>query len=118
MIELRKPMAGRPAPNPDVRSRLSAEAARGLGADLAILDHPVRLQIIDILAQSDGHVCVCDIEEAVPVKQPTVSHHLKLLREAGLIDCARRGQWAYYFIRRETMAALRGRVVAWLDALV
>jgi len=119
MIDIHEQVSAPPAPPAaDVQPRLDAEAARALGADLAILGHPVRLQILDILAQSDGHVCVCDIEHAVPVKQPTVSHHLKLLREAGVINCVRRGQWAYYFIRPETMGALRGRVAAWLDSLV
>ncbi|MFO7170041.1 MAG: metalloregulator ArsR/SmtB family transcription factor [Chloroflexota bacterium] len=91
--------------------------AEQLSADLQILGHPVRLQILDVLASHAGQVCVCDIEAAVPVKQPTVSHHLRLLREAGLVDCERRGQWAYYFIRREALAALRERVTRRLQTL-
>jgi ArsR family transcriptional regulator, arsenate/arsenite/antimonite-responsive transcriptional repressor len=102
---------------PDLAPRIDATAAKALGDDLSILGHPIRLQILDMLAQSDGHVCVCDLEGALPVKQPTVSHHLKLLREAGLIDCVRRGLWAYYFVRREAMAALRARVNAQLSLL-
>lgn len=85
--------------------------------DLSILAHPVRLQILNILAQSAGDVCVCDLETALPVKQPTISHHLKLLREAGLIDCERRGLWAYYFVQREALAALRQRIVAQFDGI-
>ncbi|RRR76989.1 MAG: transcriptional regulator [Candidatus Viridilinea halotolerans] len=99
-------------------SRLSAEAAQALGADLGLLGHPIRLQILDLLAQHTDQVCVCDLEAALPVKQPTVSHHLRLLREAGLIDCERKGLWAYYFIRREAVAALRARLLAQLDTLV
>jgi ArsR family transcriptional regulator len=57
------------------------------------------------------------LEAALPVKQPTVSHHLRLLREAGLIDCERRGLWAYYFVRRDCVAALRERLGARLAAL-
>jgi ArsR family transcriptional regulator len=53
----------------------------------------------------------------LPVKQPTVSHHLKLLRDAGLIDCQRHGLWAYYFVDRSALAALRGRIAGPLDAL-
>ncbi|KAB8333752.1 winged helix-turn-helix transcriptional regulator [Scytonema tolypothrichoides VB-61278] len=102
---------------PDLAPRLDTEAAQRLGADLSILGHPIRLQILDMLAQSDGHVCVCDLEGALPVKQPTVSHHLKLLREAGLIDCERKGLWAYYFVKREAMAALRTRVFSQLNLL-
>jgi ArsR family transcriptional regulator len=95
--------------------RLDAEAAQQISEDLQILGHPIRLQILDILVRHAGQVCVCDLDAALPVKQPTVSHHLKLLRDAGLIDCERHGQWAYYFVRREVLAALRARVTAQLD---
>ena len=71
---------------PDLAPRITPESAKQLSDDLGILGHPIRLQILDMLAQRDGEVCVCDLEGALPVKQPTVSHHLRLLREAGLID--------------------------------
>lgn len=102
---------------PGLEVRLGSAAIQRLSEDLVLLSHPIRIQILDLLAQSDGHVCVCDLESALPVKQPTVSHHLKLLREAGLIDCERRGLWAYYFVKREAMAALRARVSAQLALL-
>src|SRR5512138_1881651 len=69
-------------------TRLSAEAAQQLSDDLQIVAHPIRMQILDILGRGAGQLCVCDLEAALPVKQPTVSHHLRLLREAGLIDYA------------------------------
>jgi ArsR family transcriptional regulator len=97
---------------------LSAEAAQQFSDDLQILGHPIRMQILDILARSAGRVCVCDLEAALPVKQPTVSHHLKLLREAGLIDCERQGLWAYYFVQREALAVVRARITGQLDTLV
>jgi ArsR family transcriptional regulator len=75
------------------------------------------LQLLDILARHEGQVCVCDLEAAVPVRQPTVSHHLRLLREAGLVDFERRGLWAYYFVRRDALAALRARLTTLLDSL-
>ncbi len=103
--------------SPALAPRLSAGAVQQLSDDLGILANPIRLQILDLLAQRDGQVCVCDLEAALPVKQPTVSHHLKLLRAAGLIDCVRRGLWAYYFVRRDTLAAMRTRVLAQFDAL-
>ncbi len=90
-----------------------AEAAR-LSDDLQILGHPVRLQILDLLARHAGQVCVCDLEGALPIKQPTVSHHLRLLREAGLIDSERHGLWAYYFVKRDALAALRARIAGQL----
>jgi ArsR family transcriptional regulator, arsenate/arsenite/antimonite-responsive transcriptional repressor len=103
--------------SPGLAPRIGAEAARQLSDDLSMLAHPIRLQILDMLAQRDGEVCVCDLEAALPVKQPTVSHHLKLLREAGLIDCERRGLWAYYFVNHEVVAGLRARLLAQLDVL-
>ena len=77
----------------------------------------MRLQLLDVLSRNAGQVCVCDLEAAVPVKQPTVSHHLRLLREAGLVDCERHGQWAYYFVQRERLAAIREQVGGWLATL-
>lgn len=102
---------------PLLTPRITTAAAQTLSDELTLLGHPIRLQILDLLAQHEGQVCVCDLEAALPVKQPTVSHHLRLLRAAGLIDCERRGLWAYYFVRREAVAALRARLIAQLDAL-
>jgi ArsR family transcriptional regulator len=115
ILEQTNTLQGTSCCNPITSERLSNEAAQELTVDLSILAHPIRLQILDMLARNTGDVCVCDLESALPVKQPTVSHHLRLLREAGLIDCERRGLWAYYFVRREAVAALRQRVVAQLD---
>jgi ArsR family transcriptional regulator len=80
------------------------------------LGDPARLQILDILAQREGEVCVCDFEGAVGLpdeatgdrpKQPTVSHHLRVLRECGLIDSRKRGQWVYYFLKNGAIRELR-----------
>jgi ArsR family transcriptional regulator, arsenate/arsenite/antimonite-responsive transcriptional repressor len=101
----------------DAAPRLDPDAARALTADLEILAHPVRLQVLDLLTQSEGRVCVCDLEAAVPVKQPTVSHHLRLLREAGLIDCEKQGLWCYYFVNRPALSALRTRIETRLASL-
>lgn len=94
----------------DAAPVLSTSEAETVSADLQMLGHPVRLQILTMLGQREGQVCVCDLEAALPVKQPTVSHHLRLLREAGLIDCERHGQWAYYFLKHDAMQALQARV--------
>lgn len=98
---------------PLVRTR----EAQQLADDMQILAHPVRLQILDILARNGGRVCVCDIDGAVAVKQPTVSHHLKLLRDADLIDSERQGLWAYYFIKRDGLNALTSRIQTYLEAI-
>jgi len=63
-------------------------------------------------------VCVCDLQAAVDVKQPTVSHHLKILREAGIVDSERRGVWAHYFLKAKTLATLRSEAVHLFDTLV
>lgn len=55
-----------------------------------------RLQILSQLAQADDHVCVCEFTDCLPLNQPTVSHHLRILREAGLVTSERRGTWVYY----------------------
>ncbi|NJM08844.1 helix-turn-helix transcriptional regulator [Candidatus Gracilibacteria bacterium] len=102
---------------PELAPRLAHDALKQLTDDLAIVNHPIRLQILDMLAQREGQVCVCDLEAALPVKQPTVSHHLKLLREAGLIDCERRGLWAHYFIRRDAVQQLRNRILSSFDCI-
>jgi ArsR family transcriptional regulator len=99
-----------------VRQSLSADDAEGLADDLDVLAHPIRLQLLDLLAANEGQVCVCDLEAALPVKQPTVSHHLRLLRAAGLIDFERHGLWAYYYVRRDALAALRDRITERLRA--
>lgn len=93
-----------------------SEAAR-LAGDFDILANPVRLQLLDVLARNEGRVCVCDLEAAVPVKQPTVSHHLRLLREAGLIDSEKVGQWVYYRVRRDSLRALQGRIGRALEGI-
>ncbi|OGF56044.1 MAG: transcriptional regulator [Candidatus Fraserbacteria bacterium RBG_16_55_9] len=101
-----------------LKLQFDVEEARQLSTDLQALAHPVRLRILDILASNEGVVCVCDLQETLPVKQPTISHHLKLLRDAGLIDCERQGLWAYYFIRRDVLRELGTRVTQGLKALM
>jgi ArsR family transcriptional regulator len=102
---------------PGLGPRITAAELKQFNDDLTILNHPIRLQILDMLAQCEGQVCVCDLEAALPVKQPTVLHHLKLLREAGLIDCDRRGLWAHYTVRAEAVQQLRNPVAAYLATL-
>ena len=116
-VELEERERGQRCCEPGVRPRLRTRAAEELTADLGILAHPIRLQLLDVLLRNEGRVCVCDLEAAVPVKQPTVSHHLKLLREAGLVDSERQGLWAYYFVKRGALAALRARLATALEAL-
>ncbi|ADB32940.1 transcriptional regulator, ArsR family [Kribbella flavida DSM 17836] len=80
----------------------AAQAAEGAAAFKALAD-PVRLRLLSIIASAGDEVCVCDISPHFDVSGPTISHHLKVLREAGLVDCERRGTWVYYWPVRERM---------------
>jgi ArsR family transcriptional regulator, arsenate/arsenite/antimonite-responsive transcriptional repressor len=62
------------------------------------LGDPIRLQLVDVLRKHAGKVCVCELVPLFDISQPTLSHHLKKLRAAGLVDCERRGLWAYYYV--------------------
>lgn len=81
--------------------------AEALAATLKAIAHPVRLQMVELLSRMGGDVCVCDIEAQFDLSQPTISHHLKVLRQAMLIDCEQRGVWIYYYTRPEAIAQLR-----------
>jgi ArsR family transcriptional regulator, arsenate/arsenite/antimonite-responsive transcriptional repressor len=96
---------------------MTPSTAQQTAADLDLLANPVRLQLLALLARNEGTVCVCDLEAAVPVKQPTVSHHLRLLREAGLVSSEKAGQWVYYRVHRERLTQLRERIAGVLQDL-
>jgi ArsR family transcriptional regulator len=101
----------------DFEPALDPASAAELTDDMSVLAHPVRLQLLGLLASAAGPVCVCDLEASVPVKQPTVSHHLRLLRAAGLVESEKRGLWAYYHVRRDELDRLRRRIAAGLGRL-
>ena len=95
-IEIRKEAAG--CCSPQVRADDSTRAEKEAPVFAALADE-VRLQIVRLLARSPA-LCACEIQKAFDLGQPTISHHLRVLRRAGLIDCERRGIWAYYFLER------------------
>jgi DNA-binding transcriptional ArsR family regulator len=73
--------------------------AAELAAMFKALADPVRLRLLSLIASHPGgEACVCEISSTFDVSQPTISHHLKLLRSAGLLDCERRGTWVYYWV--------------------
>lgn len=78
-----------------------AEVAKALG-------DPVRMQLVDVLRKHAGKVCVCELVPLFDLSQPTVSHHLKKLREAGIVGSERRGLWAYYYVKPEALEELSG----------
>ena len=84
---------------------LSAEQAAGLAPMFKALGDPVRLRLLSMIA-STVEVCVCELTGAFAVSGPTISHHLRVLRETGLVDCERRGTWVYYRARPESLRQL------------
>lgn len=85
-------------------------------ADLfKVLSDPHRVRILAAIAQTQDEVCVCDLTAGLPLEQPTVSHHLRVLRTAGLVTSERRGTWVYYRLAPEAKALLADAVSAILD---
>src|SRR5215210_6932532 len=91
-----------PVVYPDV-DRLHAERMAVIAKALA---DPIRVQLVDVLRKHAGKVCVCELVPLFDLSQPTVSHHLKVLREAGIVDSERRGLWAYYYVLPEALKEL------------
>lgn len=90
---------------PLLREPLSLEQAERVTPLLKALADPVRLRLVSIVAASEGgEACVCDLNDAFDLSQPTISHHLKVLHEAGVLDRAKRGVWVHYAVRREVLA--------------
>jgi ArsR family transcriptional regulator, arsenate/arsenite/antimonite-responsive transcriptional repressor len=87
-----------PAVSPEQAARL-AQAARALG-------DPVRIQLVDVLRKHAGKVCVCELVPLFDLSQSTVSHHLRVLRDAGIVGYEKQGLWAYYFVHPERLEEL------------
>src|SRR2546429_9069686 len=97
----------KPVVYPDVqrqRAQRMAQIAKALG-------DPVRLQLVDVLRKHAGKVCVCELVPLFELSQPTVSHHLKVLRQAGIVGSERPGLWAYYYVIPDALKELS----AWLS---
>ena len=93
--------------SPLARQPMSAEQATQVAPLLKALGDPVRIRLLSLVAShADGEACVCDLNDAFDLSQPTISHHLKVLHDAGLLDRTKRGVWVYYRARTETLAAL------------
>ena len=88
----------------------SAGAARIATVAKALAD-PIRVQLVDVLRRHAGEVCVCELEPLFEIAQPTLSHHLRKLREAGILGVERRGLWAYYYVTPDALKELS----AWLS---
>jgi ArsR family transcriptional regulator len=98
--------------SPLVREPLSAEQALELSRLFKAMGDPVRLRLLSLIASHEGgEACVCDVIGVFELSGPTISHHLKVLREAGLISGQRRGTWIYYRVHPEALARLSAVLV-------
>ena len=96
-----------PCCTPLVREPLTTVWAGDLARMFKALGDPVRLRLLSLVASSaGGEACVCDISAGFDLTQPTISHHLKVLRESGLLECERRGTWVYYWVVPSALARL------------
>ncbi len=91
---------------PVVYPDVDREQARRMAALAKALGDPIRLQLVDVLRKHAGKVCVCELVPLFDVGQPTLSHHLKVLREAGIVDSERVGLWAFYYVVPDALEEL------------
>lgn len=93
---------------PLLENEIGEPDAQRLAALLKVLAEPARLRLLSLIqAQPGGEACVCHLTAPLGLSQPTVSHHLKVLLEAGLVEREQRGSWAYFRVRPEPLAAIR-----------
>ncbi|MEW1914016.1 metalloregulator ArsR/SmtB family transcription factor [Kitasatospora sp. NPDC085895] len=111
-LPLLEPEAAAPCCPPLTSAPLSEEDSVRMAAMFKALSDPVRLRLFSrVASHAGGEACVCDIQD-VGVSQPTVSHHLKKLREAGLLTSERRGTWVYYRVAPSVLASMAGMLAA------
>ncbi len=98
--------AGVPCCEPVVYPEVERDEAERVAAIAKALGDPVRLQLVDVLRKHAGKVCVCELVPLFDLRQPTVSHHLKVLRDAGIVGSERQGLWAYYYVIPDALKEL------------
>jgi ArsR family transcriptional regulator len=112
LVPKSKRAAGETCCEPLVYPEVSADGAARLAGVAKALSDPVRVALVDVLRRHAGRVCVCELQPLFPISQPTLSHHLKKLREAGLVGVERQGLWAYYYVLPDALEELS----AWLTS--
>jgi ArsR family transcriptional regulator len=105
-----KRAAGERCCEPVVYPDVERAQAQRMAIIAKALGDPVRLQLVDVLRKHAGKVCVCELVPLFDLSQPTISHHLKVLREAGLVESERQGLWAYYYV----LPGVLDELAAWL----
>ena len=102
---------GSPCCEPVVYPDVQRDQALRMAEMAKALGDPIRLQLVDVLRKHAGKVCVCELVPLFDLQQPTVSHHLKVLRDAGIVGSERQGLWAYYYVIPDALEELS----AWLS---
>jgi ArsR family transcriptional regulator, arsenate/arsenite/antimonite-responsive transcriptional repressor len=97
---------GEPCCEPVVYPDIERVQAERMAKVAKALGDPIRMQLVDVLRKHAGKVCVCELVPLFDLSQPTVSHHLKVLREAGIVGSERQGLWAYYYVNPESLEEL------------
>src|SRR5262245_24350646 len=100
--------AGEPCCEPVVYPDIERAQAERMSVVAKALGDPMRMQLVDVLRRHAGKVCVCELVPLFDLSQPTVSHHLKVLRKAGIVGSERRGLWAYYYVTPDSLKELSG----------
>src|SRR2546429_8995452 len=98
--------AGEQCCEPVVYPEVERREAERMAAVAKALGDPIRLQLVDVLRKHAGKVCVCELVPLFDLAQPTVSHHLKVLRQAGIVDSERQGLWGYYYVNPDALKGL------------
>lgn len=101
-----KRSAGEPCCEPVVYPDIERVQAESTATVAKALGDPIRMQLVDVLRKHAGKVCVCELVPLFDLSQPTVSHHLKVLREAGIVGSERQGLWAYYYVKPDALEEL------------
>jgi ArsR family transcriptional regulator, arsenate/arsenite/antimonite-responsive transcriptional repressor len=102
---------GMPCCEPVVYPDIERAQAERMARTAKALGDPIRMQLVDVLRKHAGKVCVCELVPLFDLSQPTVSHHLKVLRDAGIVGSERQGLWAYYYVNSKALE----EVAAWLN---
>jgi len=97
---------GEPCCVPLVHPETGREGAERLALIAKALSDPIRVQLVDVLRTHAGKVCVCELVPLFDISQPTLSHHLKKLRDAGIVDSEKSGLWAFYYVKTDALEVL------------
>src|SRR5467141_3007658 len=110
LVPKQKRPVGEPCCEPVVYPDIERAQAERIAKVAKALGDPIRMQLVDVLRKHAGKVCVCELVPLFDLSQPTISHHLKVLRQAALVGSERQGLWAYYYVIPDALAELS----AWL----